>query len=120
MNSEEDIEKAKKIVKKKKGFYSHLQAYIVVNTVFLFVAGFSWRYTILFWGIGLASHYYSVFGMPGTGQGSNDWESKELERELKKMDKNKRYTSKPSDRVDLDEKLDLKEIERRYNDNDFV
>ena len=120
MHSEEDIEKAKKRVKQKKGFYSHLQSYIVVNTVFLFVAGFSWRYTILFWGIGLASHYYSVFGMPGTGQGSKDWESKEIEKELKKMGKNKTYRSKPSKSADIDEKLDLKEIERRYNDTDFV
>lgn len=120
MHSEEDIKKAKKRVKLKKGFYAHLQSYIAVNTVFLFVSGFSWRYVAMFWGIGLASHYFSVFGMPGTGQGGKDWESKELERELKKMGKNSPFKSKSSSSTDLDEKLDLKEIERRYNDTDFV
>jgi signal transduction histidine kinase len=46
------------------GFYAHLVAYAVVN-LFLFVELRSGaRFTALFWGIGLAFHYFSALVMP--------------------------------------------------------
>ena len=41
----------------------------------------------MFWGIGLISHYFAVFGMPGSGKGGSEWEQAEVEKELKKMKK---------------------------------
>lgn len=64
---------AQKRVKEIKGFYVHLLVYFLVN-IFI-IAGSSWErgflegfldpanyITALFWGIGLAAHWISVFG----------------------------------------------------------
>ncbi len=118
MYSESEIKQAKKRVKQKKEFFRHLQSYLAVNIVFLFVAGWSWRYPAMFWGIGLISHYFAVFGMPGSGKGGSEWEQAEVEKELKKMKKTK--FNSPSSSMDIDEKLELKQMDRRYNDSDFV
>lgn len=118
MYSESEINRAKKRVKKKKDFYKHLQSYLAVNIIFFFVAGWSWRFPAMFWGIGIVSHYFSIWGMPGSGQGSTEWEEKEVERELKKMKKHK--TGSSSSNPDIDEKLELKQMDPRYKDSDFV
>lgn len=118
MYSKSEIKQAKKRVKQKKGFLWHLQSYLVVNLVFLFVAGWGWRYPAMFWGIGLISHYFAIYGMPGSGQGGSDWEKEEMEKELRKIKKS--TNGRPSSTMDIDEKLELKQMDRRYNDSDFV
>lgn len=113
--------RAKKKVKAKKGFYSHLAAYIVVN-VFMFIlvfyneGSFGWLIPMSGWGIGLAMHYFGVFGFPGSGLGSMDWEDREIKKELEK------------EGYDLEdfkqkEELELKEIEKvrkEWKDDDLV
>lgn len=109
---------AKKKVAKKKGFYKHLQAYVVVNVFILFMNGLYgnlWDAAglPLAWGMGLAMHYFSVFGMPG-GKMTDEWEDREIEKEMSKM------RGKKPRRSDIDERLDLRELDQRYEDKDFV
>ena len=66
--------RAKKKVKSIKGFYVHLTVYLLVNGFLLLSQASSsggwevfWEWqsynTAIFWGIGLAFHAFSVFGM---------------------------------------------------------
>ncbi|MEM8526263.1 MAG: 2TM domain-containing protein [Bacteroidota bacterium] len=84
---------AKKRVEKKKGFYTHLVVYISVG-VFFFIMnmvtqgeepGLWFFYPMIPWLIGLSIHYFSVFGLPGTDILTDDWEERELEKELSKI-----------------------------------
>lgn len=68
MNEEERYQRARKQVEEIKSFYSHLAVYAIINTA-LFILnlltspGSLWFYwPLLGWGIGLASHAFSVFG----------------------------------------------------------
>lgn len=118
---------AQKIVRKKKGFYQHLGAYIAVNTVLTLIIFFdSHTFEGLipasFWGIGLFIHYISIFGFPGReGLGGKEWEQREIEKELQKLG--------PSEDFELPEladedELELKEmkpvVRKKWNDSDLV
>ena len=104
--SEDRFIRAKKRVKKIKGFYIHLIVYILVN---LFLSGiiifgltqsgdsfdeilsnFGVYSTWVFWGIGIFFHWLGVFGFKSLGFGS-DWEEKKI-REL--MDKEEENSKK--------------------------
>ena len=120
---------AVKRVKKKKGFYKHLIAYLAVNAalglvVFLDEGSFEGFFPAIFWGVGLVIHYFNVFGFPGAqGIGSDEWEQREIEKEMEKMG----YYDE-EDHLDLDDRLkdpelELKEIrprKSRYDDSDLV
>ena len=114
--------RAKKKVKAKKGFYGHLAAYVFVNLFMLVITmtqgeGLNWLIPMSGWGIGLGMHYIRVFGWPGSGAGSLDWEEKELQKELEKEGYDLR------DFEDEEEGLELKQVEkvkRRWRDDDFV
>jgi hypothetical protein len=83
MNTEDQkYQKAKERVKKLKGFYIHLVAYILVNS-FLFLINIMtspdilWFYWPLFgWGIGVVMHAVYVLGF-GPWFGPN-WEDKKI------------------------------------------
>ena len=116
---------AKKKVKAKKEFYRHLTSFVIVNT-FLFALNmftspfhYWFIYPLMGWGLGLASHYFSVFGIPGAGSLDEQWEEKEIEKELRKMDKeNDTELELPED-----EELELKEfkkLRKDWEDSDFV
>lgn len=89
------IDRAKKQVKRIKGFYTHLLVYVVINAIIL-VANFSrtgfgegtfhWENfsTLIFWGIALLIHAASVF-MPNIIFGT-EWEDRMIK---KYMDKEK-------------------------------
>ncbi len=123
---EETYEQAKKVVKKKKGFYSHFAAYIAVGAFFLIMniltfddSGEWWFFfPMLPWGIGLAIHYFSIFGLPGTDILTKEWEQRETEKEMRKI-----YEER--DDFDIDDQLELKErkaIKKKkgWSDGDFV
>jgi hypothetical protein len=95
MNNEEQIkyELATKRVKKIKGFYSHVAIYIVVNIMIFILniqkldAGGSYFQfknfsTLFFWGIGLASHGFSVFGLDALF--GNNWEERKIKELMEK------------------------------------
>jgi hypothetical protein len=87
--SEEEIRKvATQRVQAKKGFYSHLTAYILVNLMLLAIwyftgAGYFWpMWVLLFWGIGLIVNGITVFARRDMG-----WEKREIEKEMEKIKK---------------------------------
>jgi hypothetical protein len=120
MQATDPYTEAQKRVKKKKEFYSHLSSYVVMG-IFFFVLNFLtapgrwWFYwPMLGWGIGLAFHYIDVFGIPGVGDLSKDWEEKAIEEELQKMgvDDEEKYLDPPAR-----EELELKELKKTKKKN---
>jgi len=93
------LERAKKRVKKIKGFYSHALVYVVINLMIVVInvqnlgpgeSYFQYEnfFTLFFWGIGLAVHGLSVF-LPNFILGKN-WE----ERKIKAiMERDKKHWS---------------------------
>jgi hypothetical protein len=131
-NNEEKLYKlAQKKVKKKKGFYRHLQAFVMVNIALLFIGIMEGEPlgpfpVAVFWGIGLGFHYANVFGLPG-GKLTDEWEERELEKEYDKL--RNRYGSSQNEsprrrkeELDMDDHLDLRQPQRMkdYEDRDFV
>ena len=87
--SEEAIRKiATDRVRAKKGFYSHLTIYIVINLMLVAIwfftgAGYFWpMWVMLGWGIGLVINGVAVFSRRDTG-----WENREIEKEVEKIKK---------------------------------
>jgi hypothetical protein len=90
MSEQEIMEIARKRVKEKKGFYSHLATYIVVNSLifviwkFLAGGGYPWfLFPLGGWGVGLIFHFLSVFVLPK----NSAWEKREVEKEAEKLRK---------------------------------
>lgn len=89
-------EEARKRVKEKKDFYKHLSTYMTMGLFFfalnMVTNPWNWWFywPMLGWGIGLTSHYFKVFGFPGTEGYSEQWEEKEIEREMRRMSTNRR------------------------------
>ena len=75
----------------------------------------------LFWGIAIMFHYLKVFGIPGTGILSKEWEEEEIEKEVRRM---KGILGKDVDEepeVELpDEEMKLRELRKDYDDSEFV
>jgi len=113
---------AKKRVKQKKGFYAHLSSYLAVNVAMFFVVlfsggGLNWLMPAMMWGIGLATHYFAVFGFPGVGAyGTKEWEEKEIQKELEKSGWE---IPDPAGDEELELK-EFKELRREYRDEDLV
>ena len=98
LTSDERYNIAYKKVKKIKGFYSHLQVYLIVNMIIIilnlkkdfFEKGvydsglLDWDTysTALFWGIGLLAHAFSVFGSDIFF--SRDWEQRKIQKYMEK------------------------------------
>ena len=67
MSEEELYEIAKKRVEEKKGFYTHIIAYVVVNALLVIIwavtgAGFPWFvFPLGGWAIGILFHFLEVF-----------------------------------------------------------
>ena len=67
MSEEEIYEEAKKRVKAKREFFSHLTAYIAVNILLIIIwaltgAGFPWfLFPLCGWGIGVFFHFMNAF-----------------------------------------------------------
>lgn len=98
-NFDERYQAAEKRVKRIKGFYTHLLAYVAVNIMIVFLnisnlkAGESYFqfenfFTAFFWGIGLLAHGVSVFGHHLIF--GKEWEEKKI-KELMNKDKQERW-----------------------------
>ncbi|MEO1257724.1 MAG: 2TM domain-containing protein [Bacteroidota bacterium] len=118
-NEKEKYKIARKKVAEKKGFYQHL-IYFGAFAVLFFILnmirtpGRIWfHYPILGWGIGLLIHYLNVFGIPLLG---DKWEEKEIEKEIGKMEENSDHFSF----TEKEEKMELKELRKNYDENDLV
>jgi hypothetical protein len=88
MSEEEIREIATKRVRAKKGFYSHLIAYVIVNLMLVAIwyftgHGYFWpMWVILFWGIGLIFNAVAAFSKHDIS-----WETKEIDKEVEKIKK---------------------------------
>lgn len=141
MTEQEIYEKAKKRVKAKKGFIVHFGVFcatiallFTINFLTISDSKIWWAFfPTLGWGIGIVAHYITVFGVGIFSQfiasfGYNapmddDWEEKELEKEIKKIRRQNYMNPEEENNFDIDEELDLKEIEKLRNedgDKDFV
>ena len=124
---------AKKRVEEKKKFYQHLSTYVVMSIFFYMINYFSninsgsdrwWFYwPMLGWGLGLALHYVNLFGIPGiVDEMSPEWEEKQIQAELRRLEKKGMDISPPAPKEEPP--LKLKEIEKRkresWDDNELV
>ncbi len=121
------LRKAKKRVKQKKGFYVHAGVMFAVSC-FLLVLGLIISITekkgailpmmvpIAAMWLSVLIHYVSIWGIPGIAHMGDNWEAEELEKEylnLKRLSNTKKNLSD-------EEYLELRELEARYKDEDFV
>ncbi|MFM9949205.1 MAG: 2TM domain-containing protein [Saprospiraceae bacterium] len=112
MKTNDPYEKARKRVKAKKEFYQHFNSYVSVGAFLLvlnIVTSFGdwwFMYPMMGWGIGLAIHFMSVFGIPGMEHGAEDWEERAIQKEMEKMKRKGEFP--PSE--EPEESLELKEI----------
>ena len=70
------------------------------------------------WGMAVLGHYFRVFGIPGL-MGRN-WESDQFEKELDKLEQEKRYQEElelPPEELELKDPV---ELEKKYNEDDLV
>ncbi len=115
--SHQKYKEAKKRVKTKKEFYEHITVYAVMSVFFFMLNALTsfgdwWFYwPILGWGIGVLFHYFEVFGFPGIPEMSKEWEERQIQQELKKLEKR---NSSPGLEDDFDE-LELREIRKEKN-----
>lgn len=124
--NEEAYRKAQKQVQKKREFYQHFGTYLLMGVFFLILnmvtspGRFWFQWPLLGWGIGLAFHYIDVFGLPGIGEMSTEWEERAIQEELEKMKNNPKYQSKTGG---VEERLELKELEKKkktWDDSELV
>jgi hypothetical protein len=103
-------EQARKQAKREREFYGHLASYLICSTFFIALNLLTspdalwFFFPMLGWGIGLASHAVSVFGLPGRGK---DWEGRRV-RELMGAE-----GSAERLRLLVDEELDRREPAQR-------
>lgn len=119
-------EEARRRVKQKKEFYSHLTTFIIMSGFFFLLnaatsMGNWWfHWPVLGWGIGVAFHYFDTFGLVGVGALDQRWEEESIERELRKIDG---YLDPPKqqdeDTLDLPP-LPKKNPQKRWDDQDLV
>jgi hypothetical protein len=91
MSEEEIYQRARKRVEEKKGFFSHLAVYIVVNAILVLIWAFTGRgdgypwfvWPMGGWGIGLIFHFLGVFLFSK----ETGWERNEVETEAEKIRK---------------------------------
>lgn len=127
-------DRAIKRVQEKKGFYVHLAIYLTMG-VFFFVVNLVTRdypsdwwfyWPLLGWGIGIAMHYFSVFGLPFGKILTPEWEEREIERELRRLGADPDHRSTSEDEyLDLDDrglqiKTEVRKSSDRWNEDELV
>ncbi|MFC2011019.1 2TM domain-containing protein [Chloroflexota bacterium] len=91
MSEDEIYEQAKKRVEEKRGFYGHLTAYVVVNTILVLIwafatsGGYPWFLWVLGgWGIGIILDFMRIFVFAGR------WGKAAIEKEAEQIRKEQR------------------------------
>lgn len=120
MQQPDIYKEAQKRVKEKAKFFKHLYSYVIINGVLFLMTmmngePFGSMMVAIFWGIGLAFHYLRVFGIPGSGILSREWEDKEIDKEMERMKGRGTKMEEPEQ-----EQLELKVPLKKYNDSDLV
>lgn len=120
MNQEYHIyEKAKKKVKEKRKFYSHLFTWIIFSVFFILLnlvtSHYFWAiFPILGWGIGVAFHGIKVFSL----NYGDDWEEREIMKEVEKLRQRESYFI---DRDSDDSRMNIRlKLGNESKDSEFV
>lgn len=114
MNEHDLYEHARRRVKKRRKFYSHVMSWVVMSVFFILLniatADFFWAiFPILGWGLGVAFHGISIF--------SSEWEDSEIDREYDRLKKRRQYRTGIED-FDLED--DSPEPQKAWRSDDFV
>jgi 2TM domain len=80
MTDDARYEEARRRVQAKKAFFAHAAVFVLLNVVFLIVAGWSWLWVTLFWGLGLALQAFSTFF--SSSDWFKGWEERQIQKEL--------------------------------------
>ncbi|GAB5552559.1 MAG: hypothetical protein Sapg2KO_21500 [Saprospiraceae bacterium] len=132
MENEDIYQKATKKVKAKKGFFYHFLAFAftigILYAIMYFENGGDLLpviVTALGWGIGLAVHYFKVFGTEHLDLfGINpNWEENELKQEIAKLKRTRELKEELQKEKNLLEDLEdfeLKEIEKKPLRDEFL
>ena len=130
MKNEDIFNEASKRVRAKKGFFYHFFAYAFILAMLYAIMHFENDGDLapvvivaLSWGIGIAIHYFKVFGTENLDiLGVNpNWEEEELEREIEKLKRKRELKERLRDEkklLDDLESLELKELEKKPLDKD--
>ena len=130
MKNEDIYNEARRKVQAKKGFFYHFLAYAFIIGMLYAIMYFEnpGEYlpviiVALSWGIGIAVHYFKVFGTEHLATiGINpNWEEDELEQEVEKLKRRRELKERINEEKrllnDLDS-LELKELEKRPLDDE--
>jgi hypothetical protein len=88
MDDQESYDRARRRVGQLRGFYIHATVYVLVNALLITINLATSRDQIWFywpllgWGIGLAAHGFSVFGLGGFL--GADWEERKIKQIVEK------------------------------------
>lgn len=81
-------------------------------------ANFPWfLFPTLGWGLGVFIHYLTVFGFPFMNRFERKWEQDEIDRQLRNRGTK---TLLLEEEITEDEYLELPEMEKKYDESDFV
>ncbi|GIV31367.1 MAG: hypothetical protein KatS3mg029_0718 [Saprospiraceae bacterium] len=126
MDERELYRMARRRVQRKAKFYKHFYIYVTVVAIMFILTLFRGRpYAFLpvafFWGIGLIFHYFKVFGIPGSGVLSEEWEEREMQKEYKRLQRLLGKRQDPgAEPLTEEEELELRELQKRYDDSELV
>lgn len=117
------LHKAKKRVERKKRFFRHAMI-IVCACLFITITSFIVTPGDNLWALipisallaSVLIHYFMVWGIPGTIKLSEDWETKQIEKEYLRLRKLEETKTNLTDK----ESLELKELQFKYREEDFV
>ncbi|MCB9038985.1 MAG: 2TM domain-containing protein [Lewinellaceae bacterium] len=89
--SDYEYQAARSRVREKKRFYRRLGIFVALSVFFLLLNvltsfGSWWfMWPILGMGLGIAIKYFKIFGFPGVGSIDEDWEDREMEKEMRRL-----------------------------------
>ncbi len=83
---------ARKRVEEKRKFYRQLSVYLTTSVFLFLLNAFTspshwwFIYPMLGWGVAIAAQYFQLFGFPGARMAGDDWEAREMEQEMRRLE----------------------------------
>jgi hypothetical protein len=123
--------KARSKVLAKKGFYIHFGIFAIISLFLLIInllthpSDLWFYYPVVSWGVAVAVQYLVTFGVPGSDILSDEWEQREMEREMYILRQKNQASRDVRSSVDLEDDIDELELRepikvRKNWDQDLV
>ncbi len=121
MQPDHHYEMARRRVEKKRKFHRHLRVYLVMSVFFIVLnvmtyGGWWAQWPILGWGLGIFFQGMAAYGGPGD---TSEWEEKEIEKELRRLNRGKESDSDWINRHP-ERSAPPRDVNRPYRDEDLV